>query len=190
MDRGADSIEMNCHDLAHKMFKKRWIFSVGDPLTNNMLEESFSLTTGISRRSALLSLLALVPGCVIPGDAISNGTDQNVQVQVSAKSGQTFGFWLAPKSGRVERRRSPSDRGIDFEKVEVFDNEGKKFAQFEVRSLAGRRRDYGRDLTLIILPDGIYPVPRKYYGKDPERCKDQIVESWKRTAAMQEPKLR
>jgi hypothetical protein len=72
------------------------------------------------------ALLGLLVGCTIMGDSIANETRFEVSVWIQYQEGKTREWILRPGMHAGERRRSLTDAGSRFAKVEVCESAQKQ----------------------------------------------------------------
>lgn len=136
----------------------------------------------------LLMLLCILGGCIIQGDSVINATGHNITVVVYSQGGQTLKREMWPQMHFGERRRDFKDKGIQYQKIEAFDNSGKKLGSFEVSELSNTRQKYGQFMTMLIVEDGIFPVPPKYLDW-PEAHIAEIIQFFRQQQQEESQKL-
>ena len=116
--------------------------------------------------------LVLFCGCVIKGDGVVNGTGETVRIVVWTASGAQREEKMEPHASYGERRTSFKDKGRRYQRMSAFDATGKEIGQFDVKQLPKSSKMYGAYLELIVVSDGIFPVPAKYLDRPEEHVNE------------------
>jgi hypothetical protein len=128
----------------------------------------------ISRVLLLLCLLSLT-ACLRVGDSVTNATDGPLRVEIYDSKGKVYEFF--GKDGALQpyfempagvtfyAKKGTPDRDSRFSRIVAFTEAGAKVGELDIRDVPNSRGRYGKNISVIILADGVFPVPKEQLGK-------------------------
>ena len=131
----------------------------------------------ILRLPALLALL-LLTSCKFVGDGIANLTDKRVLIRVEYVSGHILSHEFFP--GMFAR--APKGAEYIYYRVEAFGPSGEKIGELQRNDLIKPKHTYGKHLSLIVVDEGVFPVPREYSAtlQDLRKNKSAIITAFRK----------